>query len=138
MAYLNKVMCIGNVGKDPEVRYMPDGKSVTNISVACTERYKTKEGEQKELTEWINCVFFGKLADIVSEYVKKGSSIYVEGKLKTDRYTDKNTGAEKFSTKVVGEFMQLLGIKGELKTGEKPSKPRNSDLPPEFEGDVPF
>lgn len=111
MSGVNKVIILGNVGRDPEVRVTQDGGNVTNISVACTEKYKDKQGEQKEITEWINVVFFGKLAEIAGKYINKGSQVYVEGKLKTDKYTDKATGVEKYSTKVIASSMQLLGGK---------------------------
>jgi single-strand DNA-binding protein len=110
MASVNKVIIVGNLGKDPEERSFPDGSPVCNITVACSEKYKDKQGEQKEVTEWINVVFFGKLAEIAGQYLKKGSSVYVEGKLKTEKYTDKN-GIEKYSTKVVANTMQMLGGK---------------------------
>lgn len=110
MASVNKVIIVGNLGKDPEERSFPDGSPVCNITVACSEKYKDKQGEQKEVTEWVNVVFFGKLAEIAGQYLKKGSSVYVEGKLKTEKYTDKN-GIEKYSTKVVANSMQMLGGK---------------------------
>jgi single-strand DNA-binding protein len=140
MAVLNKWMGIGNLGRDPEVRYMPDGKAVANISIACTEKYKDKSGEQKEATEWVNVVFFGRLAEIVGEYLKKGMTIYVEGKMKTDKYTDKNTGVEKFSTKIVGESMQMLGG-GQREGGqrERPAaqKPSGGNFD-DMTDDIPF
>ena len=110
MASVNKVIIVGNLGKDPEERSFPDGSPVCNITVACSEKYKDKQSEQKEVTEWVNVVFFGKLAEIAGQYLKKGSSVYVEGKLKTEKYTDKN-GVEKYSTKVVANTMQMLGGK---------------------------
>ena len=135
MASVNKVTIIGNLGKDPESRSFPDGSPVCNISVACTEKYKDKSGELKEVTEWVNIVFFGKLADVASDYLKKGSSVYVEGKLKTEKYTDKN-GIERFSTKVIASSMQMLGGKPSVDT--KPAKsPVKSDLT-EINDDIPF
>ena len=121
MASVNKVIIVGNLTKDPESRSFPDGSPVANISVACNEKYKDKQGEMKEVVEYINIVFFGKLADIVADYLRKGSSVYVEGKLKTEKYTDKQ-GIEKYSTKVVASSMQMLGGKpsGESKPAEKP------------------
>jgi single-strand DNA-binding protein len=113
MSGVNKVILLGNVGRDPEIRVTQGGDSVTNISVACTEKYKDKTGEQKEITEWVNVVFFGKLAEIAGKYIVKGSTIYIEGKLKTDKYTDKVTGIDKFSTKVIASTMQLLGSKND-------------------------
>lgn len=108
---VNKFIGIGNVGREPEVRFMPDGKCVANLSIAITERYKDKQGEQKEVTEWVNIVFFGKLAEIVKEYVTQGQQIYVEGKLKTEKY--EKDGVTKYSTKVVAESMKMLGSKGD-------------------------
>jgi single-strand DNA-binding protein len=104
---VNKFIGIGNLGKDPEMRFMPDGKAVCNISIAISEKYKDKDGQQKEVTEWVNVAFFGKLAEIVGEYCTKGKQIYVEGKLKTDKY-EKN-GETRYATKVIAEKMQLLG-----------------------------
>ena len=125
MASLNKWLGIGNLGRDPEIRFMPDGKAVANLSIACTEKYKDKNGEKKEVTEWVNVVFFGRLAEIVGDFLKSGNSIYVEGKMKTERYTDKVTGVEKFSTKIVGEHMQIL--QGNRTEGD--GKPRSNKTP---------
>jgi len=135
MASVNKVIIVGNLGKDPESRSFPDGSPVCNISVACTEKYKDKSGEQKEVTEWVNVVFFGKLADVATDYLKKGSSVYIEGKLKTEKYTDKS-GVEKYSTKVIASAMQMLGGKpsGDTKTAPSPSK---GDLNA-IDEDIPF
>ena len=111
MAALNKVMLIGNVGKDPEVRYMPSGDAVTNLSLATTEKYKDKTtGESKEATEWHRVAFFGRLAEIAGEYLKKGSMCYVEGVLRTRKFTDAN-GIEKYSTEIVANTMKMLGGK---------------------------
>lgn len=107
MKGINKVIIVGTLGKNPEVRQMDSGNTVANISVAVTEKYKDKQNQPQELTEWINVVFFGKVADIVAEYCVKGSQIYVEGKMKTEKY-EKN-GQTLYSTKVVGKEMQLLG-----------------------------
>jgi single-strand DNA-binding protein len=137
MTSVNKVIIVGNLGKDPELRSFPDGSPVCNISVACTEKYKDKQGEQKEVTEWVNVVFFGKLAEIAGEYLRKGSSVYLEGKLKTEKYTDKNTGVEKYSTKVIGSTMQMLG--GKPSENSKPSqKPTKGVDLADIESDIPF
>jgi len=138
MASVNKVIIVGNLGKDPENRSFPDGSPVANISVACTEKYKDKQGQQQEITEWVNVVFFGKLAEIAGKYLVKGSSVYVEGKLKTEKYTDKN-GIERYSTKVVANSMQMLG--GKL--GEKTEKDPFEQFTPgknlaDLEDDIPF
>ena len=109
MASVNKVIIDGNLGRDPEIRYMPSGDAIANIAVATS--YKSKDrntGEQKETTEWHRISFFGKLAEIVGQYLKKGSSIYVEGRLQTRKYTDKD-GVEKYATDIVAENMQMLG-----------------------------
>lgn len=112
---VNKFIGIGNLGRDPELRYMADGKAVCNFSFAITEKYKDKSGDQKEVTEWINVATFGRLAEICGEYVRKGTKVYVEGKLKTEKYTDKN-GIEKSATKITAEKVDILSSKGEAVT----------------------
>ena len=109
MASVNKVIIVGNIGKDPEVRYTADNKAITSISVATSENYTDKStGEKKEITEWHRIVFFNRLAEIAGEYLKKGSSVYVEGKLKTRKWTDQS-GAERFTTEIIAEQLQMLG-----------------------------
>jgi single-strand DNA-binding protein len=113
---LNKVMLIGNLGADPEVRYMPSGDAVTNVRLATSRRWKDKQtGENKEMTEWHRVVFFNiggfKLAEIAGQYLKKGSKIYVEGRLQTRKWQDKD-GKDQYSTEIVGEQMQMLDSKG--------------------------
>lgn len=109
MASVNKVIIVGNLGRDPETRYMPSGDAITNIAVATTDKWKDKAtGEQKEATEWHRISFFGKLAEIAGQYLKKGSQVYIEGKLRTRKYTDKD-GVEKYSTEIVADTMQMLG-----------------------------
>ncbi|MFZ1892120.1 MAG: single-stranded DNA-binding protein [Formosimonas sp.] len=109
MASVNKVIIVGNLGRDPEVRYMPSGDAVTNIAVATTDRYKDKQsGEQKEITEWHRIVFFNRLAEVAGEYLKKGSAVYVEGRLATRKWTDKD-GVERYTTEIKGDSMQMLG-----------------------------
>ena len=106
---VNKVIIVGNLGRDPETRYMPSGDALTNIAVATTDKWKDKAtGEQKEATEWHRIAFFGKLAEIAGQYLKKGSQVYIEGKLRTRKYTDKD-GVEKYSTEIVADTMQMLG-----------------------------
>ena len=112
MTSINKVILVGRAGKDPEVKQIPSG-SVANFSIATSESYKDKAGVKQETTEWTNIVAFGKLAEIIEKYVTKGSLVFVEGKLKTDKFTDKN-GIEKYSTKVVINELKLLGSKGEV------------------------
>ena len=108
MASVNKVILIGNLGRDPETRYMPDGGAITNVSVATTEQWKDKNGEKQEKTEWHRVAFFGKLAEIAGEYLKKGSQVYVEGRLQTRKWQDKD-GQDKYTTEIVANVMQMLG-----------------------------
>jgi single-strand DNA-binding protein len=109
MASVNKVIIVGNLGRDPEIRYMPSGDAIANIAVATSFKSKDKNtGEQKEITEWHRISFFGRLAEIVGQYLKKGSSVYVEGRLQTRKYTDKD-GVEKYATDIIAQEMQMLG-----------------------------
>lgn len=109
MASVNKVILVGNLGRDPEVRYLPSGDAVANISIATTDRYKDKaSGEFKESTEWHRVAFFGKLAEIAGQYLKKGSQVYVEGSLRTRKWQDKD-GKDNYSTEIRAETMQMLG-----------------------------
>lgn len=109
MASVNKVILVGNLGADPEVRYMPSGDAAANIRLATTDRYKDKQsGEFKEATEWHRVTFFGKLAEIAGQYLKKGSSVYIEGRIRTRRWQDQS-GQDRYSTEVVADQMQMLG-----------------------------
>lgn len=134
---VNKWHGIGNLGKDPEMRVMPDGKSVANISIAITEKYKDKSGDMKEVTEWVNVAFFGRLAEIVGQYLVKGSQVYVEGKLRTEKY--QKDGQDRYITKIIGESMQMVGGKSDSKPREttKPSLPNPKGLD-EIDEDIPF
>ncbi len=108
MASVNKVILIGNLGRDPEVRYMPSGDAVANITIATTETWKDKSGEKQEQTEWHRVAMFGKTAEIAGEYLKKGSQVYIEGKLQTRKWTDKE-GQERYTTEIRADRMQMLG-----------------------------
>ena len=108
MASVNKVILVGNLGRDPETRYMPDGGAITNISVATTDKWKDKAGEMQEKTEWHRVAFFGKLAEIAGEYLKKGSQVYVEGRLQTRKWQDKD-GGDRYTTEIIADRMQMLG-----------------------------
>jgi single-strand DNA-binding protein len=108
MASVNKVILVGNLGRDPETRYTADGAAITNISIATTRRYKDASGQQQEETEWHRVAFFGRLAEIAGEYLRKGRSVYVEGRLRTRKWQDKD-GNDKYTTEVVAENMQMLG-----------------------------
>lgn len=109
MASVNKVIIVGNLGRDPETRYMPNGDAVTNVAVATTESWKDKNsGEKKELTEWHRITFYRKLAEIAGQYLKKGSQVYVEGRLQTRKWTDKD-GVDRYTTEIIADTMQMLG-----------------------------
>lgn len=109
MASVNKVILVGNLGKDPDVRYLPDGGAVVNMSLATTSSWKDKNsGEKKEETEWHRVVIYGRLAEIAGEYCKKGRSVYIEGRLKTRKWQDQS-GVDKYTTEIVADAMQLLG-----------------------------
>jgi single-strand DNA-binding protein len=154
MASVNKVILIGNLGRDPETRYMPDGGAVTNISIATTETWKDKAGEKQEKTEWHRVAFFGKLAEIAGEYLKKGSQVYVEGRLQTRKWQDKD-GADKYTTEIVADRMQMLGSRagmgggagaereapdrdGAAKPAGKPAAKAAGGKFDDFEDDIPF
>jgi single-strand DNA-binding protein len=155
MASVNKVILIGNLGKDPETRYMPNGDAVTNITLATTETWKDKNGEKQEKTEWHRVTFYRKLAEIAGEYLKKGRPVYVEGRLETRKWTDK-AGAERYTTEIIASDMKMLGSKpgsGSYDAGEReereeggsaPSKsgskpaPRSSSGFDDMDDDIPF
>jgi single-strand DNA-binding protein len=111
---INRVTLVGNLGKDPEVRYLPAGSAVCSIAVATTDEWKDKNsGERQSRTEWHNVEAFGRLAEIMGEYLRKGSQVYIEGSIRTDKYQDKTTGQDRYSTKVIAREMQMLGSKGD-------------------------
>lgn len=120
MASVNKVILIGNLGRDPETRYMPDGGAITNVSIATTDVWKDKNGDKQEKTEWHRVAFFGKLAEIAGEYLKKGSQVYVEGRLQTRKWQDKD-GVDKYTTEIVADRMQMLGSRQGMGGGDRDS-----------------
>ncbi|HIE0705147.1 TPA: single-stranded DNA-binding protein [Serratia marcescens] len=146
---INKAIIIGNLGKDPEVRYTQNGGAIANLTIATSESWRDKQsGEQKEKTEWHRVVLFGKLAEIAGEYLRKGSQVYIEGKLTTRKWTDQ-AGAERYTTEIhvnVGGVMQMIGSKQEAsQPGNQQSppkqqnKPQPSNEPPmDFDDDIPF
>jgi len=146
---VNKVILVGNLGQDPEIRYMPNGGAVANITLATSESWRDKQsGETKEKTEWHRVVLFGKLAEVAGEYLRKGSQIYIEGKLTTRKWTDQ-AGVEKYTTEIhvnVGGTMQMLGGKqqesgsGQAKPPAKNRPPQqfNNEPPMDFDDDIPF
>ena len=140
---INKVIIVGNLGADPDSRAMPSGNAVTNISVATSESWNDKEtGEKQEKTEWHRVVFFGRLAEIASDYLKKGSQVYVEGKLQTRKWEDKE-GNERWTTEIVANQMQMLGDRmsqgaSNQKNVTKPDSSSNEFVDEEFDDDIPF
>lgn len=160
---LNKVQLIGNVGKDPEIRFSGDGKPIANFSIATSDSYTGKDGNKVEKTEWHKIVAFGKLAEIISKYVKKGSKVYIEGQLQTRKWTD-NNGQDRYSTEIIltpfnGQLLMLDGHSGGSDGGQQKSQPQGqgrtqtasqaqpptsgpndeySNAPPDFDDDIPF
>ncbi len=111
MASVNKVILVGNLGKDPEMRYLPSGDAVANFSIATTDKFKDKSGAMQEHTEWHRVAFFGRQAEIAGEYLKKGSPVYIEGSIRTNKWKDKE-GQDRYTTEIRGDRMQLLGSRG--------------------------
>jgi len=137
---INKVILVGNLGNDPDVRYTASGAAVSNISVATTASWKDKEsGEQQEKTEWHRVVFFGRLAEIVAEYLKKGSQVYIEGRLQTQKWQDKE-GHDRYTTEIVANEMQMLGSRSEAGSYDKPasSEPTTPESAPSSKPDESF
>lgn len=123
MASVNKVILVGNLGRDPEVRYTPDGGAVCNISIATTSQWKDKStGERREETEWHRVVFYNRLAEIAGEYLRKGRSVYVEGRLRTRKWQDKDTGQDRYATEIVGDQMQMLGGRDDNQQAAHPAQ----------------
>ena len=157
MASINKVMLIGNLGKDPEIRYMPSGDAIANLTLATTENWKDKAGEKQEKTEWHRVSMFGRLAEIAGEYLKKGSSVYIEGKLQTRKWQDKE-GHDRYTTEIVANEMKMLGgrasggdtgmdkpVSNPAAEGAKPSRAAGNPAPQptgsgfdDMEDDIPF
>ena len=149
MASVNKVILVGNLGRDPEVRRMPSGDAMVSLSIATTDTWKDKSGERQEKTEWHRIVIFGRLAEVAGDYLKKGSQAYFEGRLQTRKWTDKE-GQEKYTTEVVADQMQMLGSRsgsggGDFGGNQSPSKESTESGPSQFSGglddledDIPF
>ena len=140
MASVNKWIGIGNLGKDPEVRHTTSGKAVASFSIACSESWKDKTtGEKQERTEWVNCTAFDKLGEICEKYLKKGSQVYVEGRLQTDKY--QKDGQDRYSTKVVINDMKMLGKKEGSSSDYAPGAPTPTAAAApavDFDSDIPF
>ena len=127
MASVNKVILIGNLGRDPEVRYMPSGDAMCNLNMATTDTWRDKAGEKQEKTEWHRVVMFGKQAEVAGEYLKKGSPVYIEGRLQTRKWTDKE-GQDRYTTEIVADRMQMLGSRSG--GSDRMSGPDIDDAPP--------
>ncbi len=146
---INKVIIVGNLGNDPETRYMPSGSAVTNLTVATNESWKDKAtGEQKDRTEWHKVAMFNRLAEIAAEYLRKGSQVYIEGKLRTRKWQDKN-GQDRWTTEIIADEMQMLGSRGgagggggsaPMSSGQSSSPPSAPPQagPDDFDDDIPF
>ena len=134
MASVNKVIVLGNLGKDPDLRHLPNGDAVCNFSLATTESWKDKEGNKQDKTEWHNIVIFRKLAEIAGEYLKKGRPVYIEGRLQTRKWQDKE-GKDRYTTEIVADQMQMLGSREEAKEVAKTPASANFD---DMESDIPF
>jgi single-strand DNA-binding protein len=138
MASVNKVIVLGNLGRDPETRYMPDGGAITNVSIATTSQWKDKSGEKQESTEWHRIVFYGRLAEIAEEYLKKGSQVYVEGRLQTRKWHDKD-GTDRYTTQIVADHMQMIGKAPDRSEERSEQKPAQKTAPTnDFDDDIPF
>ena len=133
MASVNLAIIVGNLGRDPEVRYMSSGDAVANITIATTESWKDKAGAKQEKTEWHRCVAYGKTAELMGEYLKKGSPVYIQGRIQTKKWTDKE-GQERYTTEIVVDRMQFLGGAKASKNEPEPA----TELPNEIDSDIPF
>jgi single-strand DNA-binding protein len=146
MASVNKVIVLGNLGKDPDLRHLPNGDAVCNFSLATTESWKNKDGTKQDKTEWHNIVIYRKLAEIAGEYLKKGRPVYIEGRLQTRKWQDKE-GKDRYTTEIVADEMQMLGSREEAKEFAKPHGAGNSNVAnvgagvgsfDDMESDIPF
>jgi single-strand DNA-binding protein len=143
---VNKVILIGNLGRDPEVRYTPNGLAVANLTIATTEAWKDKQsGENQERTEWHRVVMYARLAEIAGEYLRKGSKIFVEGRLQTRKWQDKNTNQDRYTTEIVADSLQMLDSKGAgsnsapaMDANEKPAMEQQAAPVDNFDDDIPF
>jgi single-strand DNA-binding protein len=145
MASVNKVILMGNLGRDPEVRYMPNGEAVANFSIATTENWKDKAGNAQSKTEWHNIVLYRRLAEVAGEYLKKGRPVYIEGRLQTREW--EKDGVKRYSTEIIGDSMQLLGGRDTAGSGDSGGNTSQQSAPPssapskpadDFEDNIPF
>ena len=138
---INKVILVGNLGQDPELKNLPSGSAVCNLRIATSESWKDKQtGEMKEQTEWHSISLFGRLAEIAAQYLRKGSQVYIEGRLRTRKWQDKS-GADRYTTEIIADELQLLGGKGDGQRSERPAQAKQQAEPKqrdEFDDDIPF
>lgn len=138
MSSVNKVIILGRLGKDPETKYMTNGEAVTNFSIATSENWKDKSGAKQERVEWHNITAYRKLAEIIAEYVKKGSLIYIEGKLQTRKWQDKD-GKDRYTTEIIADQMQMLGGKTDQQDKPEPAAKQSAPVKSDnFDDDIPF
>ena len=137
MASVNRAIIIGNLGRDPELRYLPSGEAVANLAIATTEKYKDKTGQMVEATEWHRVSFFGKIAEVCGQYLKKGSQVYIEGSIRTRKYTDKE-GVERYATEIRGDRMQMLGSKNTGSEDDNRKSPSAGNGFSDMDDDIPF
>lgn len=140
MASVNKWIGIGNLGRDPEMRYLPDGTAVASLAVACTDKFKDKSGQMVEQTEWVRVGFFGKTAEVCGQYLKKGSQVYIEGSIRTRKWQDKD-GQDRYTTEIRGDRMQMLGGKPEGSQHTASRAAMSAQAPGDFsdmDSDMPF
>ena len=145
MAGVNKVILLGHLGRDPEIRYMPEGTAVANMTIATSESYKDRDGNRQECTEWHRVALFARTAEVAGEYLRKGSQAYIEGRIRTRKWTDKD-GQERYSTEIVGDRLQLIGGRRDGADGGNPAPQHGGggggDMGPapmeEFDDDIPF
>lgn len=148
MASYNNCQFIGNLGRDPEMRFMPNGEAVANFSIACTETWKNKAGEKQESTEWVNMVAYGKVAEIAGKHLKKGNSVFISGKMKTRKWQDKNTGQDRYTTEIIVGDLKMLGGKTEgasqgggdqqQQQRQAPAQSQQKQQAADFDDDIPF
>lgn len=137
MASVNKVILVGNLGADPDVKYLPSGEAVANLRLATTDTWKDKDGNKQEATEWHRVSYFGRQAEVCGQYLKKGAPIYVEGSIRTRKWQDKE-GQDRYSTEIRGDRMQMLGNRGDAPAPRHEPKPGANVPAGEYEDDIPF
>lgn len=137
MTSVNKAIIVGNLGQDPEMRFLPSGEAVANLRVATTDQWKDKDGNKQEATEWHRVSFFGKIAEVCGQYLKKGAQVYIEGSIRTRKWQDKE-GQDRYTTEIRGDRMQMLGGKTDREAPSAPARPDNPGSFDDLEDDIQF